>query len=131
LFFVYREQSLSRAPAGPTRRSLAYLAFLTLSLSLLAVALLKLVFNVAEVADFMHFVFHGASIAALLIARERIPARLPSLARFSLLFRMALPFLLSAALPVALFLLFYWRHHAVPAWFHGVFVAPQLRLSYA
>jgi Dolichyl-phosphate-mannose-protein mannosyltransferase len=131
LFFVYREQSLSRAPGGPTRRSLAYLAFLTLSLSLLVVALLKLVFTVAEAADFVHFVFPGAAIAALLIARERIPARPPSLARFSLLLRMAVPFLLSAALPVALFLLFYWRHHAVAAWFHGVFVAPQLRLSYA
>src|SRR5215470_16874184 len=46
LFFVYREQSLSRAQDGPTCHSLAYLAFLTLSLSLLVVALLKLVFNV-------------------------------------------------------------------------------------
>jgi Dolichyl-phosphate-mannose-protein mannosyltransferase len=131
LFFVYREQSLSRAPGGPTRRSLAYLVFLTLTLSLLVVALLKLVFNVAEAADFLHFVFPGAAIAALLIARERIPARLPSRARFRLLLQMAVPFLLSAALPVTLFLLFYWRHHAVAAWFHGVFVAPQLRLSYA
>jgi hypothetical protein len=131
LFFVYREQSLSRAPDGPTRRSLAYLAFLTLSLSLLVVALLKLVFNVAEAADFLHFVFPGAAIAALLIARERIPARLPSLARLRLLLQMAAPFLLSAALPVTLFLLFYWRHHAVAAWFHGVFVAPQLRFSNA
>jgi len=131
LFFVYREQSLSRALEGPTRRSLAYLAFLTLALSLLVVALLKLVFNVAEAADFLHFVFPGAAIAALLMARERTPARVPSLARFRLLFQMVVPFLLSAALPVTLFLLFYWRHHALAAWFQGVFVTPQRRLVFA
>jgi hypothetical protein len=131
LFFVYREQSLSRPSQAPAARSLAYLAFLSFSLSLFVAGLFKLVFNVAEAADFLHFVFPGAAIAALLIARERTPASVSSLPRFRRLFAMAVPFLLSAALPVTLFLLFYWRHHAVAAWFHGVFVAPQLRLSYA
>jgi hypothetical protein len=131
LFFVYREQSLSRPQDCPGRRSLAYLAFLTFTLSLFVAGLFKLVFNVAQPADFLHFVFPGFAIAALLIARERIHPARSSFARFRSLFRMAIPFLSSAAFPIALLLLFYWRNHAVAAWVHGVFVAPLLRMHYA
>jgi len=131
LFFVYREQSLARSQKLPTRHSLVYLAFLTLCLSLFVAGLFKLVFNVAEPADYLHFVFPGFAISALLLARERTPPGVSSLARFRTLFRMAAPFLLAATIPVVVFLLFYWRHDAIAAWFHGVFVAPQLRLSNA
>jgi hypothetical protein len=131
LFFVYREQSLARSQQGLARHSLAYLAFLTLCLSLFVAGLFKLVFNVAEPADYLHFVFPGFAISALLLARERTPPVVSSLARFGILFRMAAPFLVAAAIPVAVFLLFYWRHNALAVWFHGVFVAPQLRLSNA
>lgn len=131
LFFVYREQSLARAQQGPARQSLVYLAFLTLSLSLFVVGLFKLVFSVAEPADFLHFVFPGFAISALLLARERTHPRVSSLSRFWTLFKMTVPFLISAGAPVAVLLFFYWRHDALAAWSHGVFIAPQLRLSNA
>jgi len=131
LFFVFREQSLSRMTGGPPQRTLVYLAFLTICLALFIVALFKLVINVAEPSDFLHFVFPSFAIAVLLLARERTSSCLPSLARFRSLFQMAFPFLLSAAIPIALFLAYYWRHHAVSALLHGVFVGPLLRVYYS
>jgi 4-amino-4-deoxy-L-arabinose transferase-like glycosyltransferase len=48
LFFVYREQSISRYENAPARRTPLYLAFLALCLSLFVVALTILVFTIGE-----------------------------------------------------------------------------------
>lgn len=128
LFFVFREQSLSRnQPANP-RRTLVYLAFLTLCLSLFVFALIKLVLVIGGMPEFLHFVFPGVAIAILLAYRERIAPTVSEVSRFRLLFSMVVPFLLGAILPVGLFCLFYWRHHALLALLTGLFVAPFRRL---
>ena len=128
LFFVYREQTLSRNQLAPPRRTLLYLAFLTLCLSLFVFALFRLVFVIAGIPEYLHFVLPGLSIALLLAVRERIPAVVSSSCRFKSLFSMAIPFLLAAAFPVCLFCIFYWRHDALPALRDGLFVAPFRRL---
>src|SRR5205085_307643 len=43
LFFVYREQSLSREPGASPRRTSIYLAFITTSITIFIIALIKLV----------------------------------------------------------------------------------------
>jgi hypothetical protein len=131
LFFVFREQVLSRNQVGAPRRTPLYLAFLTLCLSIFVVALIKLVFAIGGTPEYLHFVFPGFAIALLLAARERTAPRVSNWARFTTLFRMAVPFLLGAGVPIGLFLLFYWHHHALTALLNGLFVAPFLRLLYS
>jgi hypothetical protein len=105
LFFVYREQSLSRIDNGPPRRTPLYLASLTLGLSAFVLALTKLVFTIGEPPEYLHFVFPGAAIALLLLYRERTSPTLTGFFRLRALLRMAIPFLVAASVPMALFLL--------------------------
>jgi 4-amino-4-deoxy-L-arabinose transferase-like glycosyltransferase len=128
LFFVYREQSLSRIENGRPRRTPLYLAFLALCLSVFVLGLIKLVLNVGEFSEYLHFVFPGTVIALLLVYGERTSPKAPELYRFAALAKMAIPFLLAAAVPVALFCIFYWRHDALAALMNGLFVAPFRRL---
>jgi hypothetical protein len=131
LFFVYREQSLSRIDNGPPRRTPLYLASLTLGLSAFVLALTKLVFTIGEPPEYLHFVFPGAAIALLLLHRERTSPTLTGFLRLRALLRMAIPFLVAASVPMALFFIFYWRRHALPALMIGLFVVPFRRLSTA
>jgi hypothetical protein len=130
LFFVYREQSVSRRQSVPSRRTPFYLALLTLCLSLFVTALIKLVFAIGGVPEYLHFVFPGVAIALLLASREFVPPVVSSWSRFKTLFLMAAPFLFAAALPISLFFIFYWYHGALAALIDGLFVAPSLRLFY-
>src|SRR5438445_5021273 len=66
LFFVFREQLLSRNQAGPPRRTPLYLAFLTVCLSIFVFALIKLVFAIGETSEYLHFVFPGIAVALLI-----------------------------------------------------------------
>jgi Dolichyl-phosphate-mannose-protein mannosyltransferase len=128
LFFFYCEQSLSRIENAPPRRTPLYLAFLSLCLSVFVLSLIKLVFTVGEFSEYLHFVFPGVIIALLLVYRERTSPTVSDLSRFRALFRMAVPFLLAAVVPVALFCIFYWRHDALAALMNGLFVTPFRRL---
>src|SRR5260370_14127822 len=128
LFFVYREQSLSRIENGRPRRTPLYLAFLALCLSVFVLGLIKLVLNVGEFSEYLHFVFPGTVIALLFIYGERTSPKAPESYRFTALAKMAIPFLLAVAVPVALFCIFYWRHDALAALMNGLFVAPFRRL---
>jgi hypothetical protein len=128
LFFVFREQSLSRIGNDPPRRTPFYLVVLATCLAVFVLALIKLIFAVGEPSEYLHFVFPGVVIALLLLYRERIPATQSDLSRFSCLLRMAVPFLASAAAPIVLFAIFYWHHHALAALLNGLFVAPFRRL---
>jgi len=131
LFFVYREQSLSRQSSSQSRRTLLHLVFLTFCLVIFIFALIKLVFPSGGEAEYLHFVFPGTVIATLLILRERTPPTVSDSTRFRLLFGMAAPFLFAAAAPVCLFFLFYWYHHALTDLIYGLFIAPFHRLNYA
>jgi hypothetical protein len=131
LFFVYREQSLSRIENVPPRRTPLYLAFLAFCLSVFILALIKLVFTIGEPAEYLHFVFPGATIALLILYRERTSPTPSDLSRLKALLRMAIPFLVAAIVPVALFFIFYWYHHALASLMNGLFVTPFRRLSTA
>jgi hypothetical protein len=131
LFLVYREQSLSRNQVAPRRSTPYYFTFLMICLSAFVLALIKLVFAVGELPDYLHFVFPGFAIALILASHERTPPVVSDWCRFQTLFRMATPFLLAAALPAALFSLFYSRHGAVPSLIDGIFIAPLRRVFYA
>jgi hypothetical protein len=128
LFFVYREQLLARNQNAVPRRTHLYLAFLILCLSIFILALIKLVFAIGELPEYLHFVFPGLAIALLLVYGERTPSSVSDLSRFRALLSMAVPFLLAAILPILLFSMPYWRHGAVPSLINGVFVAPFRRV---
>lgn len=128
LFFVYREQSLSRNQHALPRRTPPYLAFLALCLGAFVLTLFKLVAAIGETPQYVHFVFPGLAIACLLIARERIGPVVSSWTRFRTLFGMALPFLVAAAFPFVLFSIYYWHRSALHALMNGLFVAPFRRL---
>jgi hypothetical protein len=131
LFFVYREQSLSRIDNVPPRRTPLYLAFLALCLAIFVLALIKLVFTIGDSAEYLHFVLPGAVIALLLLYRERTSPALSGFLRLRALLRMAIPFLVAAAVPIALFFIFYWYRHALASLMYGLFVTPFRRLSTA
>jgi len=128
LFFVFREQSLSRSGDPPTRRTPVYVAVLAICLSVFVLALIKLVFSVAGFPEYLHFVFPGAAIAVLLIYRERSSPARSDWARLRTLLAMAAPFLLGAIVPIAIFCVFYWHNRALAALMNGLFVAPFRRL---
>ena len=131
LFFVYREQLISRNRTTPPRKTLLYLAFLTLCLSIFVFTLIKLVFAYGHAAEYLHFVFPGLAVALLLAYGERTGPKASDLSRFSELFKMAAPFLVAAVIPVAFFCIFYWHHKAMDSLVDGLFVGPFRRLSAA
>ncbi len=128
LFLVGREQWLARTSPAAPRRTLPYLAFLTVNLSLFVFALIKLVFAIAGLPEYLHFVLPGAAVALVLIARERVSPCVSSWARFQILVKMAAPFLLAASLPVGLFFAFFAVRGALPALIQGLFATPFRRL---
>ena len=131
LFFVFREQSLSRAQSSGSARSLVYFSALIAALVFFVVSLLKLVMVTGATSEFIHFVFPGIAIAFLLGIREADQRGATSLQRFILLFRMVAPFLAGFAVPLLAFALFYYWHHALASLIHGIFVAPFHRLLQA
>jgi hypothetical protein len=139
LFFVFREQSLSRPAAslshadslrGNVRpRSTAYVFFVALSLLLFLVVLGRMVLPRGGVSEFLHFVFPALAICGLLLARERFPASSGNLARLRQLFSLAGPFLAGVALPILLLFAFYWRAGALHPLFTSLFVTQLRRLA--
>ena len=131
LFFVFREQCLSRGQSSGASRSPVYFGVLIAALVLFVVSILKLVMVTGATSEFIHFVFPGIAIAFLLGIRERDQLGTTSLRRFGLLFRMVGPFLAGFALPLLAFALFYYWQHALASLIHGIFVAPFHRLLQA
>jgi len=136
LFLVFREKSLSRPAAVPSQadslqanarpRSTAYVFFVALSLLLFLLVLARTVLPRGGVSEFLHFVFPALAVCGL---RLRVPPSSSSFSRFRCLFSMALPFLAGAALPVAAFFVFYWRHAALHPLLNGLLVAPFRRVA--
>jgi hypothetical protein len=129
LFFVYREQNLARTESTSTQSARPYLAFVTTSLALFVLALVKLVYAVGGVPDYLHFVFPGLAIAIFLIARESRAPAVSNSTRLLALLRMVVPFLLSAGLPILLFFIFYWWRGALQALIMDLFVGPFRGMS--
>lgn len=133
LFFVFQAQEQSRAlaPAG-TRRAPTYSAFVTISLAAFVAALCMVVRRQLYAAELIQFVLPGTLIAGLLVSTEwTYPAVGGSRARFAVLARLVVPFLLGFAVPVALFLVPFARGGALGALFNGVFVLPTKRFGMA
>ena len=129
LFFVYREQMLARKGPSRPQSTPLYFAFLTASLALFVLALVRLVCALGHLPDYLHFVFPGLVIAILLLARESKPPTVPNLTRLLTLLQMAVPFLLSAAMPIFLFFVFFWWRGALHALIMDLFVSPFRGMS--
>jgi hypothetical protein len=129
LFFVYREQSLSRNGTMAPCRTPFFLAFLILCLSIFTIALIKLVLPIGGAPEYLHFVLPGFTIVVVVAARERTAALVSSLARFTILLRMGVPFLVSALLPVSVFFLLYWRQGSLAPLAAGLFASPFRRFT--
>jgi hypothetical protein len=128
LFFVYREQDLSRGAPGTLRRTPGYLAFLVACLGIFLVALLRLIGAIATSTHYFHFFLPALAVTTLLIWRERSDSALSGWLRFKSLVVMVAPFLAAAAMPILLFALYYARQHAMASLRDGLFAAPFRRL---
>jgi hypothetical protein len=131
LFFVFREQNLSRTGTQQSRPTPAYVGFLTLCLAVFVFGLIKLAMTPGDLAKFVHFVLPGLTVGVLLVLREFRPSNVRSAQRFSILFAMTTPFLVAAALPIILYFSWYWWHGGLTALMRGLFVLPFRRVQYA
>ena len=125
LFLVFEEQdesANSKDQRGAARWS-SYSVFISLALLAFTVALIKLVRSGADRGNFtsllplyFHFVFPGAALSLLLIYREWTTLCTSALSRFLGLGRRVGCFVLGVAAPILVFLIPYWRRHAVAKW---------------
>jgi hypothetical protein len=133
LFLVFREQSLSRVVSlqSSSRRSLLYSAFVVFCLSAFLALLIRTVMADHSLSEFLHFVIPALALSALLLARERFTFLTGSPTRFRHLFRLVIPFLAGAALPILFLRLLYWRAGAFHSLVTNLFMAQLLRVSVA
>jgi dolichyl-phosphate-mannose-protein mannosyltransferase len=136
IFFVYREQTEARTAAEacgapPRAAGRIFPSFIRVSVFAFVVALVILIRRLADLPELYYFVLPGFALALLLLGRESQPVGRSDGERFRNLFRMAIPFLAGAILPVALFLIPYAKAHALGSFYHGVFVLPFTRISMA
>jgi len=141
LFLIYREQegedespvAVGVSDHSSGTRGVGYSLFVALGLSAFVFVLLRLVRGAPGPNFLIQFVLPGAVLSAALLYNERrVRARRgPSPERFRALARLALPFMLGVAIPVALFLIPYVTSHSVGDFVRGVFITPARRLTYA
>lgn len=136
LFFVYREQDVSRQAAlenNRTRNSglTSYFWFVFLSLMAFSIAVLKTIMVTGGQAEFFQFVVPSLAIVLLLLAREHVRANSESSRRFRTLFAMVVPFLAGVVSPLAVFGLWFWHKSALGALFHSLAVLQLHRVTQA
>ncbi|MGD0841822.1 MAG: glycosyltransferase family 39 protein [Candidatus Acidiferrales bacterium] len=136
LFFLFCEQSQARAEneaeaSASKPPGKIYPLFLRLSILAFVAALALLIHRLAGLTELYYFMLPGLALGLALLAREARPALRTDGTRFRNLFRMAIPFLAGAVLPVALFLIPYAATHSLGSFYRGVFVAPFMRISMA
>ncbi|MGB6200040.1 MAG: glycosyltransferase family 39 protein, partial [Candidatus Acidiferrales bacterium] len=136
LFFVYREQSEARMASedGVSSARLPgrlYSLFVRVSIFAFVVALVLLIRRLASLPELYNFVLPGFALGLVLLIRESRSTASADGERFWNLFRLAIPFLAGAALPIVLFLIPYARAHALRSFYNGVFVTPFMRISMA
>ena len=132
LFFVYREQLLSRDNVGsPGLASLPYRVFTTCGLGAFVLVLTRLISQRPTAGEYFQFLLPSAALVAFLLWREWRQPRARGLLRFRRLFSMGAPFLAGALAPIALFLSWYAHEGAVRGWFEGTFVKGSLHTQWA
>jgi hypothetical protein len=131
LFFVFREQNLSRTDTQQSRPTPVYVGFLTLCLAVFVFCLVKLAMIPGDLAKFVHFVLPGLTVGVLLVLREFASSNVRSAKRFSTLFAMVIPFLVAAALPIIFYFSWYWWHGELTALIRDLFILPFRRVHYA
>jgi hypothetical protein len=121
-------------PSVADTPSRTYSTLITIGLTLFTAAITRIALRIPSTTGgpLLQFALPVALLSAALVRDEwRSPRRAPCPVRLRTLARMALPVLVGAAVPIALFLIPYVRAHAVGAWFDGVFIAPQRRFASA
>jgi len=131
LFLVFHAHARSRERLDPSETAPAYRLFVIAGLALFVAMLSYVIRGRMEIPELAHFVLPGSLLAAVVLAAEWRQPCGPSVPRFADLFRLTIPFLLGAALPVVLYLIPYARADALHAFVEGVFVLPAKRLSFA
>jgi hypothetical protein len=124
LFLIYDEQEeAARGGSGRAGERWTYSLFVSAGLAVFVLALVKLIGSAGAADGWQsyfplgfHFVLPGAALALLLIWREWSAHRGPALPRFAALAWRAGYFAVGVAIPIAVFLLPYWRRHAVGKW---------------
>jgi hypothetical protein len=135
LLFVFLEQqdaAATRADDRSSRTGRRYRTFVACTLLAFVAGLLRLVRHMdGGGGPLLHFVAPSAALVALLIWRDwRAPAPVPSGRRLRALGVMVVPFLLSVALPITIFLAPYIAAHAIRPLLQGVFILPQRRFQF-
>ena len=132
LFLVFHAHALDDERArGNQVRGPVYSVFVTAALTLFVSALSVLVSRQLYPSEVAQFVVPGAAIAALLVRNEWSRPAGESRTRFGTLFRLIVPVLVGASIPIALFLVPYLTSGSVGAFGYGVFVLPMKRYGVA
>jgi hypothetical protein len=147
LFLLFREQSETRENAALARLEQAsllrprlplYSIFLFVSLAVFLTLLIRLVlpFRVSGMSSFAEelilFVLPSVAISCVLFTNElRMQPSGKSLRRFSELVRMCLPFGIGVILPILVFLVPYFRAHAMGALMRDLFTQASTRIAAA
>ena len=120
LFFIFDEQDESAHNASPRTTWSPYSIFVSAGLVAFVLALIKLIRSgesgrslATSLPLYFHFVLPAAALSLLLVVREWSTPRTASLARFRALGWRAGYFAIGAVIPIAIFLIPYWRRHAV------------------
>jgi hypothetical protein len=130
LFLVYREQS-GNEERGEGESSSWYSGFMMMALPALVGLIAALVHVRMGAAELVYEVLPAGALAVMLMERELswgTGPRAGNRERFAALGKMAGPFLGGVLAPVALFLIPYFRAHAMGAFFSGVFLLPAKRM---
>lgn len=128
---VYRESATRVRDTIERRDSDAYTVFTCLGVGLLAVMFVGLVRMRAGVAGIANFTAPIAILSMALVGRLWRMRGGATRERFASLGALIWPFVLGAAVPVAVFLIPYVASGSLGALWHGVFVLPGKRFAYA
>lgn len=132
LFLVYREQSGNvERGEGEGGTSSWYSGIMVTALTVLVGLIAALVHVRMGAAELAYEVLPAGALACLLAGRELSREKCSggdSRERFAALGKLAGPFLGGVLVPVALFLIPYFRAHALGAFFSGVFLLPAKRM---
>jgi len=128
LFLLYLEQERDETKGGASRCT----AYRVLTGGLLLVFLgmvLKVVWGQMHPGEMYQFVLPAAGCVGVLLGRERRVVAATSGERWGVMLRLAGPFLVGVAAPLAVFLVPYLGAHAVGALVHGVFGSVNARMT--
>jgi len=132
LFFLFREQSLSKAKQSESSSSsLLYSGAMVGGVALFSVSVLGLVLRNPDFGRGMiYFVFPVFALAGLLVHRELAGVRGGIKDRAATLLSMVVPFGIGVVMPIAVFLVPYIRSRAVHSLLVGVFILPLSRFAF-